>query len=97
MAVIWGIPGLIFGLAFILAGFWYLWKRWRALHRLADAKEKAPVQSAWILGALGAWISFNIAGLTEWYFGDAETMLIFLAILGVALGPGLEQGRENLD
>jgi O-antigen ligase len=97
MMVIWGIPGLIFGLAFILAGFWYLWKRWRTLHRLAEAKEKAPVQSAWILGALGAWVSFNIAGLTEWYFGDAETMLIFLAILGVALGPGLEQGRENLD
>lgn len=97
MAVIWGIPGLVFGQAFILAGFWYLWKRWRALHRLPEAREKAPVQSAWILGALGVWVSFYIASLTEWYFGDAETMLIYLAILGIALGPGLESGRETSD
>jgi len=84
MAVIWGIPGLIFGQAFIWAGLWYLIKRWRKLRR--DPPD-TPVPAAWVLAAVGVWISFFIAGLTEWYFGDAESMLIYLAIIGCALGP----------
>jgi hypothetical protein len=27
-----------------------------------------------------------VAGLFEWYFGDAETQLMRLAVVGVALG-----------
>jgi O-antigen ligase len=87
MAVIWGIPGLIFGQAFVFAGLWFLVKRWRTLRRRPAGLRAAPAQSGWVLGAIGVWISFYIAGLTEWYFGDAETMLIYLAILGCALGP----------
>ncbi len=87
MAVIWGIPGLIFGQAFIFAGLWFLVKRWRTLRRRAEEFRATPARSGWVLGAIGVWISFYIAGLTEWYFGDAETMLIYLAILGCALGP----------
>ena len=87
MAVIWGIPGLILGQAFIWAGLWYLIKRWRKLRR---DPPSTPVQAAWVLGAVGVWISFFIAGMTEWYFGDAESMLIYLAILGCALGPRSE-------
>ncbi|MBK7670714.1 MAG: hypothetical protein IPJ24_04850 [bacterium] len=34
------------------------------------------------------WMGFFVAGLTEWYFGDAEPMLIYLAVLGIALGGG---------
>ena len=45
------------------------------------------VLAAWVLAAVGVWISFFIAGITEWYFGDAESMLIYLAIIGCALGP----------
>jgi len=87
MAVIWGIPGLIFGQAFVFAGLWFLVKRWRTLRRRPGGLRAAPARSGWVLGAIGVWISFYIAGLTEWYFGDAETMLIYLAILGCALGP----------
>jgi len=87
LAVIWGIPGLIFAQAFIWAGLWFLIKRWRALRRRPAGLPAVPATAGWVLGAIGAWISFYIAGLTEWYFGDAETMLIYLAILGCALGP----------
>jgi O-antigen ligase len=97
MAVIWGIPGLILGQAFVWAGIWFLWKRWRALRRLPEGVKKAPIHQAWILGAMGAWISFYIAGMTEWYFGDAESMLIYLAILGAALGPGPETTSASSD
>jgi O-antigen ligase len=84
MAAIWGIPGVILGQAFIWAGLWFLIKRWRKLRRDPPA---TPVLAAWVLAAIGVWISFFIAGITEWYFGDAESMLIYLAIIGCALGP----------
>lgn len=86
MAVIWGIPGLILGQAFVFAGLWYLVRRWRDLKRRFAGTKTAPIQRGWVLGAIGAWVSFYIAGFTEWYFGDAESMLIYLAILGCALG-----------
>ncbi len=87
MAVIWGIPGLILGQAFIWAGLWFLIKRWRTLRWRPKEPPPAPARSGWVLVAIGVWVGFYIAGLTEWYFGDAETMLIYLAILGCALGP----------
>jgi O-antigen ligase len=94
MAVIWGIPGLILGQAFTWAGLWYLIKRWRTLRRRTGSISHTPVQSAWVLAAVGVWVSFYIAGFTEWYFGDAESMLIYLAILGCALGPGDSEDLE---
>ncbi len=87
MAAIWGVPGLVFGQAFIWAGKRYLIRRWRALRRRPAGLPGVPAAAGWVLGAIGAWVSFYIAGFTEWYFGDAETMLIYLAILGCALGP----------
>jgi O-antigen ligase len=87
MAVIWGIPGMILGQAFVFAGLWFLVKRWRDHPRRAGGRGSLPMMSGWVLGAIGAWVSFYIAGLTEWYFGDAESILIYLTILGCALGP----------
>jgi O-antigen ligase len=87
MAVIWGLPGLIFGQAFVWAGLWYLLKRWRDLRRRPGGLGHASVRAGWVLAGIGVWVSFYIAGFTEWYFGDAESMLIYLAILGGALGP----------
>ncbi len=84
MAAIWGIPGVIFGQLFIWAGLWFLIKRWRRLRR---SPPDTPLQAGWVLAAVGVWVSFFIAGLTEWYFGDAESLLIYLAIIGCALGP----------
>lgn len=85
MAAIWGLPGLAAGQAFLLAGAWLLWKRWRALVGQPGGVRASPLAAGWTLGALAVWAGFYVAGFTEWYFGDAEPMLIFLAILGIAL------------
>ena len=84
LAVIWGVPGLILGLLFMVTPMVLLIRRWWALRRTADPPL---ILSAWVLGAMGMWTGFILAGFTEWYFGDAETMLIYLAFLGCALGP----------
>lgn len=86
MAAIWGVPGLVFGQAFLVAGLWHVAARWRALRRAAGGSGAQPLAAGWALGAIGLWAGFFVAGLTEWYFGDAEPMLLYLAVLGIALG-----------
>jgi O-antigen ligase len=78
-AVIWGVPGFV--LAMGLLG-------WMAFLLVKGYREKRlpPWATGWLLGAIGAWVAFFVAGLTEWYFGDAESMQFFLAITGIALG-----------
>ncbi len=84
LAVIWGIPGLLLGLFFMLQPIFLLVRNWVELQR----RESIPLHlSGWVLGASGVWMGFILAGFTEWYFGDAETMLIYLAFLGCALVP----------
>jgi len=84
MAVIWGIPGLVLGVFFLVMPLVLLLRRWRVLQRSA---RPFPVLGSWVLGACGVWTGFFLAGFTEWYLGDAETMLIYLALIGCALGP----------
>ncbi len=94
LAVIWGIPGFILAMIFLGQQPRLLWRRWRKSfgHRNAPA----PWHAGWTLGALGMWAGFFVAGLTEWYFGDAEPMLMSMAILGVALGR-LDAKSEKTD
>ncbi len=84
LAVIWGIPGLLLGLFFIFQPVVLLVRRWL---KLGVEKTPAKVYAGWVLGACGVWAGFVLAGFTEWFFGDAETMLIYLAFLGCALVP----------
>lgn len=91
LAVIWGIPGLLLGLVFMIVPLALLLRRWRLLRRSADPP---PLLRGWVLGACGMWTGFFLAGLTEWYLGDAESMLIYLAFLGCALGPWRAAGGE---
>jgi O-antigen ligase len=86
MAAIWGVPGFLLGTWFMLAPGWLLMKRWRILWRDRIGNRALPSVFGWVLGAIGAWMGFNLAGLTEWYFGDAESMLIYLGLLGCAFG-----------
>ena len=89
LAVIWGVPGLLLGTWFLLAPGWLLVRRWIRMKREDDALRAPPVLGAWVLGVAGSWVGMFVAGFTEWYLGDAETMLVYLALLGVALGPRL--------
>jgi O-antigen ligase len=91
LAVIWGIPGFLLAMGFFLATLVQPWRRWRSLQ--AASSRPPPWRAGWILGAIGAGAGFFVAGLTEWYFGDAESMLLFLAILGTALtrDPGTKE------
>lgn len=87
-AVIWGVPGFVLAWVFLLAQLWQLWKRWWSARPVSGRGPPAdPIRRGWILGAIGVWFGFFIAGLTEWYFGDAESMLLYLAIIGIALAP----------
>ena len=80
LTVIWGVPGLLITSVFMGLPGWLLWRRWRS-----SLVAQKPWLRGWVLSALGVWVAFMVAGLTEWYFGDAESMLLYLAIIGVAL------------
>jgi O-antigen ligase len=95
MAAIWGVPGLLFGQAFIFAGLWHLVRRWRALRRQPGGAAATPTMAGWTLGAIAVWAGFYVAGFTDWYFGDAEPMLIYLAILGAALGGAIPAAAKS--
>jgi putative inorganic carbon (hco3(-)) transporter len=82
LAVIWGIPGLVFSLFFLLSIPRHLTRWWR------KSTSKSYWVRGWILAAIGAWAGFMTAGMFEWYFGDAEVAQLMWLITGVALGAG---------
>ncbi len=86
MAVIWGIPGFVLAQIFMFVPLVLLVKRWRSLVAAPGGPGGFPALAGWTLGAVGAWAGLFVAGFTEWYFGDAETMVLFLAIMGMGLG-----------
>ncbi len=83
LAVIWGVPGCALALAFLTAPAVVFRRQWRRRDAAAPAQ---PWRNGWLLAALGVWAGYGVAGLTEWYFGDAEPSLLYLAVLGIALG-----------
>jgi O-antigen ligase len=89
-AVIWGVPGFVLAMTFLAAQLVILARRWRRVRTLGD--RGPPWAVAWLTAAIGVWVAFFVAGLTEWYFGDAEPFLLATAIYGAALGwaPGQE-------
>lgn len=96
LAAIWGVPGLVLGMGFLVLQLGLLVKRWRLLARLGVRRGPA---AGWVLAGLGVWTGFFIAGLTEWYFGDAESMLLYLAVTGIALGlpvTNVSQGEAHV-
>jgi O-antigen ligase len=83
LAVIWGVPGCALALAFLTAPAIVVRRHWR---RRDAAGPPVPWRDGWLLAALGVWAGYGVAGLTEWYFGDAEPSLLYLVVLGIALG-----------
>ena len=43
-------------------------------------------RTGWVLAAIGVWWAFVIAGMFEWYFGDAEVALLTWLVCGLGLG-----------
>jgi len=82
-AAIWGIPGLVLAVIFLLAVVVQLGRRWRFLKAMPN--EGHDLARIWCLGALGAWVGFMVAGLFEWNFGDAEVGLLLWFLVGMAL------------
>lgn len=84
IAVIWGVPGLLLALNLLGRQLAVPWRRWGPLR--TGPRRGPPWARAWLLGAMAVWAAFFTAGLTEWYYGDAESHLMYLAVLGAALG-----------
>ncbi len=94
-AVLWGVPGLALALVFLASIPWIQWRRLRALGRLGE--RAPPEQRAWVLAGLSVWTAFMVAGLFEWYFGDAEVILLFWTLLGLSLSPLKEPDEAGQD
>ncbi len=57
---------------------------WRIYRRVREHWLRGSVA----LGALAVFVSLQIAGLTEWTFGDQEIVIVFWISLGMALAVG---------
>jgi putative inorganic carbon (HCO3(-)) transporter len=78
LAVMFGIPGLIVMMILFVRILVML------LSFVRDSAGGGP-GAAVQLGALGAYVGFQVIGLFEWNFGDAEIALTLWMLLGVAL------------
>lgn len=91
-AAIWGLPGLVLALGFLLVLWWRLRRLWRRLAAAADDPDDPDdpddhaLARGWVLAAVGVWWGFLVAGMFEWYFGDAEVALLTWLVCGLALG-----------
>jgi O-antigen ligase len=82
VAVSTGTLGLVAYLALHAALLVALWRR----------RTRAP----WAVAALGVWVSFQLAGLFDWSFGDAEVVYQFFFWMGLGLADNDEVGRRPL-
>jgi O-antigen ligase len=77
VAVSTGVVGLAAYVAFHLALLGALWPRRR---------------TPWGLAALGVWVAFQLAGLFDWSFGDAEIAYAFFLWMGLGSAENTEAG-----
>jgi len=87
-AVLWGAPGLALALAFLI---WIPALQAGRLRRRSSSLGRGPPESeAWTRAGLAAWTGFMVAGMFEWYFGDAEVILLIWILTGLSLAGGGE-------
>ncbi len=80
--VIWGIPGLLLFLALFI----------RILITEIQMFRSAG-RGGWLtrgsaLGAIGVFAGFQVVGLFEWNFGDAEIVMLFWLTVGISIAAG---------
>ena len=83
MAVIWGLPGLVLGVWFLVALVWRFWRRFRLFGGITG--HGPPMRRVWLVAALGVWTAVNVTGFFDWSFGDPELSLVFFMTFGAAL------------
>ncbi|MFN2371008.1 MAG: O-antigen ligase family protein [Candidatus Krumholzibacteriia bacterium] len=86
VAANWGLPGLVLVVVFMVALLRRLRAVWRGLRTAAVAQDDPAPPQGWALAAIGVWWGFVVAGMFEWYFGDAEVALLAWLVSGLALG-----------
>lgn len=82
VAVTGGAIGLVAYAALMAALGFCLWKR---------------RDSPWALAGLAAWVSFQVAGLFDWSFGDAEVAYQFFFWMGLGLADNVGTGSLLVD
>jgi putative inorganic carbon (HCO3(-)) transporter len=81
-----GLPALGFYIWLMLAAIIFAWREFR--------RRKEPFSVTLALGTLAALIGFNLGSLVNYNFGDAEVLLMLLALFGLVVATKNE-GREN--
>ena len=83
IAVIWGVPGLLLYLAFV------------GRKLVVLARRRVDFDDAWVAAAAAVVVGYFVAGFTEWYFGDAEPLLLSSIVFGIGAAPLVGRGREE--
>jgi O-antigen ligase len=79
IATWWGLPALVFYLAFMTILVREIW-------RLAHLCRGHGDTGSWgvALGVLGAVVGFNVSSLVQFNFGDGEVAMTFWLLIGIA-------------
>ncbi|HMB53441.1 MAG TPA: O-antigen ligase family protein [Thermoanaerobaculia bacterium] len=83
-----GLPSLAALLALMVASFTAAWRLYRR-----EGRKRGPRADLW-MGALGALVAFNVAGLFEHNWGDTEVqrLALFVVVMPFLLGGGWRWG-----
>ncbi len=81
---VWVEDGILGLVAFV----WWLVAMARMLiARVVSTRDGPPREAALAMGAATAFLAWNLNGVVEFNFGDAEVMMLLYLVLGLALAP----------
>jgi len=85
------------GIIGFAAFLFLLYRIFSSLNKLYKDSKGEPELNSFILAALGGFVAFVVAGLTEWNFGDHEiiTMVWFTIGMSIGLFRSYKRSREG--
>jgi O-antigen ligase len=84
-----GLPALVCYVWLMAMIFALVWRGYTSAKRNDDAP------SSLMLGAFAALIGFSASSLVNYNFGDAETLMMLLLIIGLAIVASEKQSRQS--
>ena len=81
---VWVEDGILGLIAF---GFWLVAIARMLVARVVATRDGPPREAALAMGAATAFLAWNLNGIVEFNFGDAEVMMLLYLVLGLALAP----------